>query len=425
MTDERTGRELTPRSDSGVTPGAEAPIEETSVERFSAGPVAHTVGLTEERAAQIVKQSGSARNVAFLAVLLIALFIPVYWFYDIGVPALGVESRAQKEADAQYVQDVKQGYGLFQANCATCHGAQGQGGIGPPLNDQAKLYNAVTADGRVGTGHLNADYVHKVLEVGGRYVCGDAKSVMPVWLQPGGPLNYRQVEELIAWITASNAVHFQYTPAQAEGVTGPAPTPVDVQGWRDPTWTPAPNASPVPACWRNPSGVIGGGGGSNPSAAPIQNPGTADNPRPIKLDETATLQITDEAGTQVAALPVQAGETIQFNVTNTAGFDHNFYVGDGTALAAGDTSNAQGVPAFKSGTQTFTYLVPSTGTLQFGCTLPGHWPTMHGDVSIQTTGAPGTPVPASGAPGSGAPASGAPASQAPAASAAPGASAAP
>src|SRR5450756_2313714 len=76
----------------------------------AAGPAAHTVGLTEERAAQIVKQSGSARNVAFLAVLIIALFVPIYWFYDIGVPALGVESRLQKEADAQYVSDVQQGY---------------------------------------------------------------------------------------------------------------------------------------------------------------------------------------------------------------------------------------------------------------------------------------------------------------------------
>ena len=67
----------------------------------------------------------------------------------------------------------------------------GEGGVGPPLNDQAKLYNAVTADGGSGTGHLNPNYIHKVLEVGGRYVCGDAKSLMPAWLAPDGPLNYR------------------------------------------------------------------------------------------------------------------------------------------------------------------------------------------------------------------------------------------
>ena len=37
----------------------------------------------------------------------------------------------------------------------------GQGGVGPPLNDQAKLYNALTADGQPGTGHLNPNYIHE------------------------------------------------------------------------------------------------------------------------------------------------------------------------------------------------------------------------------------------------------------------------
>ena len=418
MTDQRTGRELTPRTESDVSP---SPADERAVERFTAGPAAHTVGLTEERAAQIVKQSGNARNVAFLAVLLIALFIPVYWFYDIGVPALGVESRQAKEANAQYVSDVQQGYGLFQANCAVCHGPQGQGAIGPPLNDQAKLYNAVTVDGKVGTGHLNADYINHVLAVGGRYVCGDAKSVMPVWLQPGGPLNYRQVEELVAWLTASNQVSFQYTPPVTEGATGPAPSPVTVQGWRDPTWTPAPDASPVPACWRNPSGVIGGGGGTTASSAPVGQPGTADNPRVIKVNETAQLSITDEAGNKLSSLPVVAGEVIKLEVTNTAGFDHNFYIGPGAGLSTGDVSNAQGVPAFSSGTQTFTYTVPAAAdaSLNFGCTLPGHYQSMNGTVDIQAAGgAPSSAVPGSAAPGSPAPsaaASPAP-SEAPAAS---------
>lgn len=409
MTDERTGRELTPHDDSGVTPsgGTSTSGDDHAVDRFRAGPVAHTVGLTEERAAQIVRQSGNARNVAFLAFLLIALFIPVYWFYDIGVPALGVESRQAKEVNAQYISDVKQGYGLFQANCATCHGAQGQGGIGPPLNDQPKLYNAVTSAGKVGTGHLNAAYIQKVLQDGGRYVCGDAKSLMPVWLQPGGPLNYVQVQALIAWITAANSVQFQYTPAKAEGATGPAPSPVMVQGWRDPTWTPAPDASPVPACWRNPSGVIGGGGGtSGPSAAPVASPGTADNPRPIKLDETGALSITDESGAKVSSLAVLAGEVVQFQVTNSAGFTHNFYVGAAADLAATNTSAVQGIPNFDSGTQTFTYTVPqsSDGTLQFACIFPGHYTSMHGDLSVQAAGGPaGSTAPASAAPGSPAP----------------------
>ena len=89
------------------------------------------VGLTEERSAQIVRQSGNARNIVFLAVIVISLFIPVYWFYENGIPAVGAEGRLAHEKDVQYVTDVERGYELFRANCATCHGDNGQGGVGP------------------------------------------------------------------------------------------------------------------------------------------------------------------------------------------------------------------------------------------------------------------------------------------------------
>ena len=164
MSDERTGRELAPREEETGVSGRETSRRfpqgsQLSVERFSAGPRMHSVGLTEERSAQVVRQSGNARNIGFLAVLIVSIFIPIYWFYDIGVPALGVGSRQAADVAAQQVTDVSQGYALFLANCARCHGPNGQGGIGPPLNDQNKLYNAVTADGLAGKGHLNPTYI--------------------------------------------------------------------------------------------------------------------------------------------------------------------------------------------------------------------------------------------------------------------------
>ncbi len=115
----------------------------------------------------------------------------VYYFYDLGVPGVANTSRLEKEVAVQQVTDVTAGYKLFEANCARCHGAQGQGGIGPVLNDQAKLLT-----------HLTPKYLTTVLTVGGRYVCGDAASLMPAWLEPNGPLNYRDVEELVAFIRA-------------------------------------------------------------------------------------------------------------------------------------------------------------------------------------------------------------------------------
>lgn len=396
MSDDPSSRQLTPRepdeaSDGrALTPAPEG--EQRAVERFSAGPRAHMVGLTEERGAQIVRQSANARTWVFLAILLIAIFIPIYWFVESGVPALGTQGRMEQTAQVQYVTDVSRGYELYLQNCASCHGDNGQGGVGPPLNNQPKLYNALTEDGQSGTGHLNPDYIHNVLRVGGRYVCGDPNSLMPAFQEPAGPLNYRQVEELIAWITASSQVTFEHEPVSHEA-GAEAPEPVVVSGWRDPNWQPEAGATPPPACWRNPSGVIGGsapaatpapqdGASASPAAsqAPITG-GTADAPRIIKLQATADLKFVDEAGNQVTQLEVVEGETIQFEIDNIAGFDHNFWIGTKEELEVPNATTEVGIPTWQSGVQTVTWTAGGEG-LQFACTVPGHYTTMHGDIVI-------------------------------------------
>ncbi|MBV8302061.1 MAG: cytochrome c [Candidatus Dormibacteraeota bacterium] len=64
-----------------------------------------------------------------------------------------------------------EGAALYYKNCAQCHGGQGQGGIGPPLNNQDRL------------GFYNEDYYYRCIEWG----FTDFEhygSVMPDW---GGP----------------------------------------------------------------------------------------------------------------------------------------------------------------------------------------------------------------------------------------------
>ena len=199
------------------------PVEPAPVERFTSPPQVRTFELTPERAAQVVRQSSNARWVGFLGVVVVVLFIAVYWFYELG--PLGISTpRLDAEANAQQVTAVERGYNLFEANCARCHGTKGEGGIGPTLNRQDKLF-----------AHLNANYIRTVLNAGGRYVCGNPNSLMPVWSNtatPPGPLNYIQIDDLIAFIRApSDHTYVVRDPSLFEPVDDPITGQVeDVQG---------------------------------------------------------------------------------------------------------------------------------------------------------------------------------------------------
>jgi mono/diheme cytochrome c family protein len=418
MSDERTGRELTPRPEepeSAVTPReGDLPAPSTQAgDRFYAGDQAHAVGLTEERAAQVVRQSSNGRMIAFLATLLIVLFIPLYWLYDIGLSAVGFPGRLENEANEQYVVDVSRGYALFLANCARCHGSNGEGAIGPALNDQAKLFQAVTDQGTSGKGHLNPDYLRTVLRDGGRVICGDPNSVMPAWLEPKGPLNYREVEDIIKFITASKDVTFVYQPHHVE-LPATLPPPVNVQGWRDPNYSPPPDATPVPACWRAPSSTA-----APATAAPITSPGTPESPRVIEIEASANVQWVDPAtGAQLTQIAVVDGETVEFHVINNTPTTHNLHIGSATELEAAPQENdLPGVDTFTNGTQTFTWTVEDLPDQpQFACTVLGHYGSMNGNIVVQTAGGgSGSPAPSTSA----APAASASAAPAASASAAP------
>src|SRR6187431_1860267 len=120
--------------------------------RFSAPPSARRNDLTPERTGRIVRQSANARWIGFLAVVIVSLFIIGYYFYELGVPGGLTEPRMQQAADEQQVTAVERGYNLYEANCAQCHGKQGEGLVGPALNRQDKLF-----------AHLNPDYLRNVL----------------------------------------------------------------------------------------------------------------------------------------------------------------------------------------------------------------------------------------------------------------------
>jgi mono/diheme cytochrome c family protein/plastocyanin len=334
-------------------PATRPPADVAPVERFTSAPSIRAVELTPERAAQVVRQSSNARWIGFLAVVVVILFVALYWFYELGAPLGLTEPRLKAEITAQQVAAVERGYNVYQANCARCHGKQGEGGIGPVLNKQDKLFS-----------HLNENYIRNVLTVGGRYVCGDPKSLMPVWAdtgKPPGPLNYRQIDELVAFLMADNDQTFI---VRDEHLLDPKKDPISGQvltftGWRDPNYKPAAGATPYPDCWKNEFASASGA----PSA-----PAASTDPNAKVV--TVTAQNIAFTTTTVTA-PAGAAFTLSFDNQDPS-IPHDVQIKDASGAQVFKTDTFPGVakrdytvPALKAGSYPFACTVhPNmTGTL--------------------------------------------------------------
>lgn len=341
-------------------PSSPSPVP---ADRFSAPASAHRSDLTPERAGRIVRQSANARWVGFLAVTIVVLFVMGYYFYELGVPGGLTEARLDAATTELQVVAVERGYNLYQANCAQCHGADGEGGKGPALNRQDKLY-----------AHLNPEYLRNILNAGGRYACGNPATIMPVWANTGsppGPLNYRDIANLIAFIRAEKGEPYRVLdPALFEPVVDPATGEEKTfEGWVDPAYEPAPGATPYPACWSDEFAAPTTSSAPPASSAPGE-PGASQAPAGTVLKEAA-LNIAFVNGSLEA--PADVPFQIEFD-NQDAGIPHNIEIKD-----------AGGATVFKgeiiSGVAKVTYDIPALppGTYPFICTVH---PNMTGTLKV-------------------------------------------
>jgi mono/diheme cytochrome c family protein/plastocyanin len=340
-------------------PAVRPPAEAVPAERFTSPPSVRANELSPDRSAQIVRQSSNARWVGFLSVVVVIIFVSIYWFMELGLPfglsqpRLGAEGT---ELAAQQVLSVERGYNIYEANCARCHGEQGEGGIGPALNRQDKLFS-----------HLSAAYLQTILEVGGRYACGDPNSLMPVWADTnGGPLNYRQIEELIAFIRAPSDQTFvkrdeELLDPVVDPVTGEVETFV---GWRDPAYEPEPGATPYPDCWAKEFTQPGGGDGGSPA------PSTDPNAEVVDFVATGILFTESEV-----SAPADVAFTLTFD-NQDAAIPHDVVINDASGTQVFKTDTFPGVE-----TRSYTVEPLAAGTYPFLCSV--HPQTMTGTLTVE------------------------------------------
>ncbi len=358
MTDQ-PGRPPEERLPARAAAAASTPVP---AERFSAPPSTQRNDLTPERAAKIVRQSANARWVGFLAVTVVALFVIGYYFYELGLPGGLSESRLAQQDRAQQVTSIERGYNIYQANCAQCHGVDGEGGKGPTLNRQDKLF-----------AHLSPEYLRNILEVGGRYACGNPDSIMPIWSNTGdppGPLNYKQIEDLINYLRAEKGEEYRILdPALFEPMVDPVTKEeLTFEGWVDPAYRPEAGATPYPDCWSDEF--------SSPTSAPA-SPGASGEPPASEVPSGTVLRISAlniTFDTDSLSAPADTAFQIEF-ANNDAGIPHNVEIKDanGQSLFQGEIFNGvdtrtYDVPALPAGSYTFICTVhPNmTGTLTVG-----------------------------------------------------------
>jgi mono/diheme cytochrome c family protein len=128
-------------------------------------------------------------------------------------------------------QEITRGAELFEANCRSCHGINGEGvgEMGPPLNDRSFFQDRLETVGWQGT---LAEFVNATIALGRitatrPLYAGDGTVVMTAWGQShGGPLRPDEIDALTAFVlnweqTALGQVSLQ-------PLATPTPSPEDL-----------------------------------------------------------------------------------------------------------------------------------------------------------------------------------------------------
>lgn len=121
----------------------------------------------------------------FTRLLFIGLVFTAVILVAIGLYTVLESPRLAEAADETGKEAVSEGRRIYQEQCATCHGSQGEGGVGLPLNSKELLEN--TPD----------SVLFSIIR------SGVPMTQMPAWsIDYGGPLTDQDVRHVVAFIRA-------------------------------------------------------------------------------------------------------------------------------------------------------------------------------------------------------------------------------
>ncbi len=127
--------------------------------------------------------------------VLVGLVLTVLLIIGLAYATWGEAARLERAAAAFTAERVQRGRLIYEQQCANCHGAQGEGGMGPALNNRTLLKNT-----------LDSVFFSIIRS-------GVPNTQMPAWsVDYGGPLTDEEVRDLVAFIRAWEPTAPEVTP---------------------------------------------------------------------------------------------------------------------------------------------------------------------------------------------------------------------
>jgi mono/diheme cytochrome c family protein len=135
----------------------------------------------------------------------IGLLLTLLMIAGLGVYSMGESGRLTEASAAFTGERVQRGRGIYNEQCVACHGGQGEGGIGPALNNRTVLKNT-----------LDTVFFSVIRS-------GVPNTQMPAWsVDFGGPLTDEDVRDVVAFVrawepNAPEVLPVVFTPDPARG----------------------------------------------------------------------------------------------------------------------------------------------------------------------------------------------------------------